>query len=168
MRDCTRCNGTGRGYDGDCYACKGKRKFPAPNAQKLIRNLLVTRGPRKGRMKKGAPYRPRERVKDLEKRRTYYLWRMARWHGGADVTMPIMAETENAGDPYTDYLDHLAGIIARTEFGTEMAAAYRWGALLGYTDGTPEGLPDTAYQGGPVADRNKPLEELAELIDPAE
>lgn len=170
-RTCKKCNGTGRWVDRwtdeDCYACGGRGTFPEPDYQQIVKDLMVTRGKRRGRMKKAPPFGARDR-KEPRKARAYYVWRLARFHGGQDVTMPMMAELEIGGDPYGDELDTFAGKVAEVEFGTQIAAAVRWGQALGWMNEAPEGLPDSAYQGGRVADEHKPLEELAEILDPAE
>jgi hypothetical protein len=75
---------------------------------------------------------------------------MARFHGGADVCLPMMAEMDINGDPYEPELNALAEAVARKVFGTDLAASMRWGRALGYVDKVPEGLPDSAYEGGPA------------------
>jgi len=53
-------------------------------------------------------------------------------------------------DPYLPVLDALADIVAKKAFGTDLAAAFRWGNALGMIDvPAPDGLPATAYAGGP-------------------
>jgi hypothetical protein len=83
-------------------------------------------------------------------RRAAYVWRWARFHGGADVTMPCTVD--NAGDPWGKDLDVIADRVARHVFGTDMAAAHRWGTALGLTSSAPAGLPASAYAGGPEHD----------------
>ena len=94
----------------------------------------------------------------------YYVWRMARFHGGADVTMPVSAVMEIAKHPWIRELDALADRVARRVYGTDLAAAHRWGRALGHIDRDMPGLPASAYPCGPVADEHKPIEEAAELI----
>ena len=61
----------------------------------------------------------------------YYVWRMARFHGGVDVTMPIMASLFAPKDKVLlATLDTLADVIAKESFGTNMAAARRWRGLI--------------------------------------
>ena len=159
--NCTRCNGTGKNkYDGrTCYACDGKGQFPAPDYKQILKALLVNR---KGKQtfRASAP-KGRETA---EQKRIYYVWRLTRFHGGADVTMPVMAETCISGDPYAKELDKFAGMVAQRVYGTQMAAAYRWGSIFGAVKSVPAGLPGSAYPGGMATDENKPLEELAEIL----
>lgn len=99
--------------------------------------------------------------------RSYYVWRMARFHGGRDVTMPVIAFFGVHGDPFRSELDTLASLLAREVFGTDMAAAHRWGGLLGLNKGgiNQKNLPSSAFENGPVVgDRHKPDDELVELI----
>lgn len=163
---CKRCNGarvnhsTGfTALDGTvyeprttkCYACNGRGTFTMPDALAITEAIKGRRGL-------------------VSKRpacdRAYYVWRMARFHGGADVTMPMTASMGVAHDPYRDVLDRLADLAARRYFGTDLAAAHRWGRVLGMIpDSVPEtpGLPASAYSGGRVADADKPEEEANEL-----
>lgn len=160
MKTCTCCNGTGLSTTGRaCYACNGEKQFPEPNYKEIIKDITVNR---KGKrtFRASAPKR-RETTRE---KRAYYVWRLTRFHGGADVTMPIMAETLISGDPYVKELDKFAGMVAERVYGTQMAAAYRWGAIFGHIKSVPAGLPGSAYPGGMVTDENKPLEELAELL----
>jgi len=161
MQNCTRCNGTGKNsYNGKaCYACNGTGQFSEPDYKQILKSLLITRKS-KQTFRASAP-KGRDTV---EEKRSYYVWRLTRFHGGADVTMPVMAESYISGDPFAKDLDKFAGMIAQRVYGTQMAAAYRWGSIFGAVKNIPGGLPGSAYPGGYVADKNKPLEELAELI----
>ena len=91
---------------------------------------------------------------------------MARFHGGADVTMPVCASMDVAGDPFVDVLDIIADRVAQRVYGTDKAAAYRWGsALFGSDMKVPDGMPASAYSCGPVVlDGDKPEEEMMELV----
>jgi len=133
-----------------CYACDSKGEFPKPDVAAIIEAI-------RGRGGKGL------RSKRPDNRRAYYVWRLARFHGGADVTMPMTATMDNSSDPWLKELDSLADAVARRVFGTDLAAANRWGNALGYLDRNLPGLPDSAYSGGRVADSDKPIEESAEL-----
>jgi len=97
--------------------------------------------------------------------RAYYVWRMARFHGGADVTMPVVASVLRGNDPFVKELDALAELVAKKVFGTDMAAALRWGSALGFLNqAIPAGLPGSAYPNGPVVlDGNKPVAESLEI-----
>lgn len=168
-RACTACKGSGEHVspafelDGKvwperrsrCHSCDGTRVFAVPNYTEI---LAAIRG-RKGLISK--------RPKDA---RAYYVWRMARFHGGADVTMPMGAMLECHGDPWTKELDVLADAVAKRVFGTDLAAAHRWGSALGHIKADDEmpGLPATAYQSGPVVGYgvSKPESEANEIDAP--
>jgi hypothetical protein len=171
---CTRCKGTGtrtspafdqypeRTYA--CHCCDGKGSFPAVDVQAIAQMITAGKGDkqrfRKSWPSKLTPYR----TNDVTVRRAYYVWRLARFHGGADVTMPMTADMVNAGDPFKPVLDHLSDVVAKRVFGTDMAAANRWGSLLGFSKGSTPGLPASAYEGGPVVTEGvKPAFEAAEI-----
>jgi hypothetical protein len=88
--------------------------------------------------------------------RAYYVWRMARFSGGADVTMPVLASIRVGGDPERDNLDVMADRAAERYFGTCLAGAHRWSSALRGT-AAPDGLPPSAYPGGPAHDWRDPL-----------
>jgi hypothetical protein len=154
-RQCKSCKGSRLAYhldgfpDRPCYSCEGKGYFEPLNIPSILQEIKG----RKGLCSK----RPKSD-------RAYFIWRLARFHGGVDVTMPMMAECAIHGDPFDKELDALADAVAKKVFGTNMAAANRWGKLLGYIENDIPGLPATAYENGPVLiDNNKPDEELLEL-----
>lgn len=81
-----------------------------------------------------------------------YVWRMARFHGGADVTMPMMASFDlqnyvdsilgiqsvcvcgtinDAAREYLNHLDKVAEQVVVACGGNPHAAAMRWGRALG-------------------------------------
>jgi hypothetical protein len=175
---CTRCKGTCKrvspgftALDGtvyperiyDCTACGGRGTFPALDIPAITALILTgkDRRFRKSWPSKLSPWRS----KDAHERRAYYVWRLARFHGGADVTMPMTAMTVSEGDPFKKVLDALSDVVARKVYGSDMAAAHRWGSLLGFSKGAPEGLPAAAYENGPVVtDGQKPDFEQLELV----
>lgn len=159
MKPCTSCEGSGksRHSSGPCPCCEGKGYFPPPNLAEILSDVST-----KGKFRKSPPPLDRATIRGA---RAYYVWRMARFHGGADVTMPVVAMTYIHGDPYREALDKIAEAVARRVFGTDMAAAYRWGQAMGYDLPHVDGLPATAYTNGPVLlDGDKPEEELPELL----
>jgi len=171
-RHCDRCKGKGvnhsqwskdNGYEGPegkkCSCCKGTGVFPGLNVAGLLDALFTKRGGRKFRKS----YTSSKGFNDIHEARVYYVWRLARFHGGADVTMPMTADLLTRADPFKKELDKLAEIVARKVFGTDMAAACRWGMALGYISEAPNGLPESAYESGPVADEFKPAFEALEL-----
>jgi hypothetical protein len=161
-RACSRCKGTGTftlgGFEScgqvypevvrACYCCNGKKAFEAPVLSALVDEIKGRKGLRSSRPASN---------------RAYYVWRMARFHGGVDVTMPITAISCVSGDPFVKELDLIAEAAARVAFGTDRAAAHRWGMALGHIQTSTSGLPATAYPGGPVVTAEKPAEEACEL-----
>jgi hypothetical protein len=166
-RACKTCNGEGRNFSKGfttaegkvyedtwrkCFSCDGVGHFNPPNALEIWKEIKGKKGLRSSL--------------DIRKRtsRGYYVWRMARFHGGADVTMPMGASSGVYGDPFKGELDAIADVVAKHCFGTDLAAAHRWGRVLGHLDRDMPGLPASAYGGGPVHDGNKPIEEALELL----
>ena len=163
-RKCTICQGAGYNeYEGvrhSCISCKGKGTFPPFSVEKVLNRVLTTRKNKTFR----ASFDTKYVFSDLDEARAYFVWRLTRFHGGADVTMPVTAGMAVTGDPYKQELDYVASILAKRAFGTHIAGAARWaGVLLGVEIPKELGLPASAYSGGPVADGNKPDIELAEL-----
>lgn len=159
---CPRCKGTGSVTSEifgtrRCTACHGKGSFPAVDVEGIVKAVFG----RGGKFRKAAP--KVDHYGTVEGARIYFVWRLARFHGGADVCMPMTAEMVTHNDPCKKELDALAEAVARKAFGTDMAAAYRWGQALGVVKEAPEGLPPSAYTSGPVADENKPAWESPEL-----
>jgi hypothetical protein len=162
MRACTVCGGTGKNSwnNKSCFACKGKGYFPEPNYMQILEGICTSRGSKKAFRRSKPPVDE----STVHGARIYFVWRLTRFHGGADVTMPMLAELAIEGDPYHDELDAFAGKIAEIVFGTQFAATARWGTLLGLGHVSGE-LPASAYEGGPVLlDGNKPIQELIELL----
>lgn len=145
-----------------CYCCKGTGTFPAVNVDMILAAIKGRKG-----LRSAAP-KPRDGSRgygDLHDKRAYYVWRLARFHGGEDVTMPVTATMLIHNDPFLPELDALADAIAKRVFGTDLAAAHRWGHALGHIDRDLPGLPATAYSGGPVLNSGvtKPDDELPEI-----
>lgn len=164
MRNCLTCDGTGiresfwKNRDSDangkpipeswkldstCNRCSGVGTFAPLDVPAIVAAITVSRGKTKGKLKASRP-------KESLGARAYYVWRLARFHGGADVCLPMFANLYIAGDPYRAELDALADVVAKRAFGTNLAAAYRWSGALGRRIDPPEGLPPTAYPLGPV------------------
>ena len=166
-RNCTSCKGTGKraGYESygvivperPCGSCKGLGTFPAVDTAAILERIKG----RKGLCSKAPAYYGKDH--SVANVRAYYVWRLARFHGGADVTMPMVAGLMTSGDPFAKELDALADAVAKRIFGTDLAAAYRWGNALGYSLPVPASMPVTAFSCGPVLTAEKPEEELAEL-----
>ena len=157
-------------YTGDtetrqCYCCEGRKTFDAPNVAAIC-DAVLTNATKAGKARRfraslPSPY-ARGSGSKHDTARVYYVWSMARFHGGADVTMPMTASMAIAGDPFRAELNFIAENVAKRAFGTDLAGTVRWSGLLGKALDVP-GLPASAYQGGPVADENKPDFERAEL-----
>ena len=166
--DCKHCKGTGKTHHAawtalsgrhypartdDCYKCDGDGYFTNPDfdAKELGAAIFSTR-------KKGALVS--KRPKDD---RAYYIWRMIRFHTGADVTLPMTASICVSGDPYVPRLDAIAELISERMTGRKSSGRARWrSTMLGEESGP--GLAASAYSGGPVVlDSDKPWSEQLEL-----
>lgn len=163
---CKTCRGRGKLDSGRCYACGGDGDFPKLRVpEDTARILAMVMG------RKGLRSRPPAGLgHDAE--RAYYVWRMARFHGGADVSLPMLAEHRIMGDPMQGILDHMADELAKKVYGTDAAGSSRWGALLatgvgGVAPEAPPGLPDSAYPGGPVHDWNDVMTVALDASDEA-
>lgn len=146
MKDCTRCEGKGtifwKGFTTDdgtvypdeektCGACRGNKVFPEVDLKDVLTRIIAKQGKNKGRIRAAFPSPLRS--EGIEAGRAYFVWRIARWHGGRDVTMPVVADMIIGGDPYKGELDKVASEIAKLFFGTDMVAALMWGQALGFT-----------------------------------
>jgi hypothetical protein len=165
-RNCLSCKGTGiRVYGGTipnrpCNSCKGSGSYGAVDVPAILEAIKG----RKGLRSKAPDYSGVHFT--VANVRAYYVWRMARFHGGVDVTMPMVAGIMVHGDPFTKELDAVADAVAKRVYGTDRAAAYRWGNALGHSLPVPASMPATAFSCGPVVLSEygpKPDEELAEL-----
>jgi len=129
--DCTKCKGKGTGWkDQLCPFCHGKGTFPEVNKVAIV-GLVYNMGGRRAHGKFRAIFPSKlRRDNGVIGSRAYYVWRMARFHGGADVRMPILSGILIEGDPYVSELDSIADEIAKSVFGTDMAAAIIWANVL--------------------------------------
>jgi len=132
-KPCAKCGGTGKSrlWDetaGTCVYCEGSGSFPPIDAKALVAAITT-----KGRLRKSKPRAPKNATLDELKQynRAYYVWRMARFHGGADTHMPIMAVVMIEGDPERSSLDRTADAVARRAFGSDLEAVKTWAPLLG-------------------------------------
>ena len=99
-----------------CLSCNGTGIFNPPDPIAIEEEIRGRKGLRSQRPKSD---------------RAYYVWRLARFHGGKDMTMPVMASVYIHGDPFVDELNKIADDTAKKYFGTDIAAAKRWGRALG-------------------------------------
>jgi hypothetical protein len=138
-KECAKCSGTGQVEDilnkGElraCHYCKGIGSWEPLGVQyDGILKLLAGRKPglRKSRPK-FAPDNCNFDTRVMHDR-AYYIWRLARFHGGVDVTLPMTAQWGSAGDPELELLDAMAEDMAKRYLGTDMAGAVRWGRAFG-------------------------------------
>jgi len=117
--------GESRSYprkESACISCKGLGEFSPPCFEEIWGLIKGRKGLR------SAP--PKGNTILCE--RAYYVWRMARFHGGKDMTMPVCAGLKVHGDSFVKELDAMADKVAKESFGSNMTAARRWGSALGY------------------------------------
>ena len=137
-RDCPACKGTGKlpeiKYEGGsfaasiCYDCKGRGDFPPVDIENLLQRI---KGRKAGTIKSVmTSYLPAGEKDELAYRRAYYVWRMARFHGGKDMTMPVVAAMGIGSDPFIKELNEIVDAVAKTAFGSNMRAAYAWRGLI--------------------------------------
>jgi len=162
---CTRCEGTTvLTYPTmpdiparPCPFCGGGGHFSRPDVPAL---MALIKGRKPGTLRSKRP----------DSDRAYYIWRMTRFHGGADVTLPMTASFGVTGDPYVPYLDVVADKVAQQVYGSDRAGSLRWAHAMGhevsdsYLDGSCI-VPPSALPGGPVVlDGDKPYCEQLELV----
>lgn len=135
--NCRRCDGVGQvqhfgGGLRKCSPCEGTGSFPTLESQQSgIMKLLKGRKGLRTSRPKYAPERASHEVRAMH-HRAYYIWRMARFHGGVDMRQPVLASLDVIGDPERYALDKLSDQVARDNFGTDMAAANKWSKALGF------------------------------------
>ncbi len=144
MMACTRCKGEkvthskgftsieGKVYPDrtdKCNACNGEGTFPIVDIPAILARIIVTQGKTKGRLKSAMP--SPWKTTDVNETRAYFVWRLARFHGGKDMTMPMTAYMVVSGDPFRKELDTLSDAVAKAAFGTDLAAAAVWGKAFG-------------------------------------
>ena len=143
--NCTNCHGAGETEhwrkDGTmrvCSCCDGRGTFEAPDLKQLCEAIRGRKPP--------------------EDARAFFLWRMVRFHSGADVTLPMVATMNVDGDPFKPTLEIAAQMIAEHLTGKPSIGSARWRhAIHG------EIPADPAVLDMPVCDGNKPFIEMQEL-----
>jgi hypothetical protein len=145
-RDCERCKGVGTTFRagftyGDktypdktetCSRCNGDKQWKAPNWDLILQQITTGRGMPQGTRKMLAAFPSKlKHYSDREAARAYYVWRLARFHGGKDMTMPVTADMVIGGDPFYKDLSAMADIVAKRYFGSNMRAAARWAQAFG-------------------------------------
>lgn len=134
-----------------CVHCDGLGFFFKPDLAELIK---AVKGRKPGTLRSKRP----------DDSRAYFIWRMARFHTGADVCLPMTAQMEVSGDPYCGMLELVAEMLAERLTGHRSAGRARWQAAMYGSAPQERYMPDSAFPGGPVADQHKPVEELLELL----
>jgi hypothetical protein len=142
-RVCPRCEGSGttfwKGFtslEGKVYAdrtevcnsCMGRKVFEEYSETEIRDMIFSKRGNKRLLAAFPAKF---DHYRDHKASRAYFCWRLARFHGGKDSTMPMTAEMVIRNDPFKPELDKLAERIAIEAFGSDMEAAKRWGRAFG-------------------------------------
>ena len=145
-RNCLRCEGLGTTFRAGftycdtsypdetrvCNACKGEKQFDAPNFDVILQQITTSRGAAKNSRKLLTGFPPKLKHYSCKNAaRAYYVWRLARFHGGKDTTMPMTATMVIAGDPFIDELNKYADDVAASYLGSNMKAAARWAQAFG-------------------------------------
>lgn len=138
IRVCPRCEGKGeyedyfsKGCMRKCHNCDGTKTFSGFDPAAIVAAIMATKGKNKGKIR-ASMTSPFGEGATQDQKRAYYCWRLARFHGGRDLTQPVMADLCLRSDPFRPELDALANVVAKHQFGTDMAAALAWGRALGH------------------------------------
>jgi len=134
---CPECRATGTAWGGKpCPTCEGRCEVHVqPYA---IREALKGRG--------GKPLRATKPDITKAPYGTTFVWRIARFLGGADPSMPVMCYFDigchgvqtDEKKKVEDVLWQIAEVLAEQAFGTSSAACEAWLPLLGW-NATPRG-----------------------------
>jgi len=145
---CVECGGSGK----DCPWCDRHGWFPRLTEERARTMAVLLRGRRRGlRRSRPRPAPPGATWEDRVRHdRAYYVWRLARFYGGQDVRLPVMATLALTSDPERKALDRIAQAVARIEYGTSVAGVIRWANALGEDVPVPADQPATARPGGPA------------------
>lgn len=139
-KQCLGCDGTGKRKEYDiqsstyrvgnspCFSCMGSTLWHEPD-QLAIEAMIKGR---KGKLASRPPKRDSTDPATYQRQcRAAYVWRMARFHGGVDMTMPTIDPLFVRHDPYHEILDTMADAMARKYLGSDLRAARRWGTAMG-------------------------------------
>jgi hypothetical protein len=154
-RDCGACETTGKKYGRVCDICGGAGRVAEPDYSAIIALITTARGANNGKRRVYSSYPKalmQTRFTNPIHGAAYYVWRMARFAGGVDVTMPFTATIVLRGHPWQRELDAFADEFAKRAYGTDRAGALRWAGAFGHdvTEALQDpALPPTAFPGGP-------------------
>lgn len=129
MKDCTACKGQkirallGKSYP--CRDCHGEGTFPEVDKEAIRVAIIASKGKNKGKPRAAFPSPLSEAP--IPVKRAYYVWRMARYYGRMDVTMPMTALDLVNGDPDVKELDLRAQGIAQEFFVARIKEGKFWG-----------------------------------------
>ena len=159
---CKTCNGSGEvehwRHDGTmkpCSDCDGRGYFVAPDFKAILKAI-------QGRKRIMSPCEGGGVIKALRTKRpddsrAYFVWRLTRFHSGADVCMPMTAAFEISGDPYIKELNEFAASYAAALTGKGSIGSQRWNYSYGGIEPT-----DPEVLNMPTYDDSKPYSELPE------
>lgn len=125
-RKCAACSGSGKNsIDVTCLSCQGNGKLSVPTKDWVFSQLVKA----DGSVRSSAPADKTDVDKCVK-----YVWRIARFHGGVDTHMPVMADLLASCfcKETVSMLDEWASCLAKEKFGTDLAAAFIWGKVMGY------------------------------------
>ncbi len=104
-RPCVLCKGSGKRNEQTCPSCEGAGWFEPPAVSEILSEIFGKRG---------------LRSKRPENLRSYYVWRLARFNSGKDMTLPLVASLSVSGDPFQPELDRLAEEATRRVRATSL------------------------------------------------
>lgn len=115
-----------------CRGCDGHRQWLVPDYAEIVRGCLASRGVKQGEWRKNTwreYHIPDWHVRVTDKR-IRYVWRLGRWHGGVDTSLPYLEMTILEGDPWLPELDAVAEIAAHAHLGTSLEGLRVWNEEL--------------------------------------
>ena len=134
MPNCIKCDGNGfQVLQGSKWPCDRCQDGVFPELKLQLRELYNLCAGTKHTLRSSKPKVSREGsgfYTQALNRRAYYVWRMARYHGGQDLTHPDLAVKEIEGDPCIGDLNIVANWFAKETFGTCLAALERRQRML--------------------------------------
>jgi len=111
-------------YKARCESCRGIGYFE-PLDEVYIRSKIFSTKGKNNRKLRASMLSPIP-AEGHESERAYYVWKAARFHGGADFSLPMLAAFLVRGDSYLTEINELADRIAIEVYGSKYAGALRW------------------------------------------